>query len=157
MSATITVLRDGTEDSVEMYVNPEEKISEIIERCESYWQIEEDGNEYVLMKRNAKLSSDKTVITSELQDNDVVKIREKSKTKETDVGKKESVDLKPEEILSMAEKWLNNNIGVDPDNLELVEKQREQSVTNLQFRNIECGKKYTVEIEGGKVKTYIPA
>ncbi len=71
--------------------------------------------------------------------------------------KKESVDLKPEEILSMAEKWLNNNIGVDPDNLELVEKQREQSVTNLQFRNIECGKKYTVEIEGGKVKTYIPA
>lgn len=156
MSATITVLRAGTEDSVEMYVNPEERVGEIIERCQSYWQLDGADGEYLLLKRNDQLSSEKTVISSEIHDNDVVKFIEKSMIEESDKAGKEKVDLNPEEILSLAERWLSDNIGVNSDNLELVKKQTKQNLTNLQFRNTECDEEYTVEIEGGKVKIYIP-
>lgn len=157
MSATITVLRAGTEDSIEMYVEPEEKIKEVIERCQGYWQLEGDRGEYLLMKRNSKLISEKTVISSDLQDNDVVKFRKKSTIKENDSEKNECEDLTPDEILSLAERWLQNNIGVKSGNLELLEKQRRQSSSHLQFKNTESDEHYTILIKGRKVRTYIPA
>ncbi len=155
MSATITVLRPGNEDTVEMYVTPEEKIKDIIERCQSYWQLEGSCDKYGLMRNNTELLSHKTVISSDLQDNDVVRFFEKGSMEE---GEKSEVDsLKPEEILSLAEKWLKDNIGVKRDNLKLLEKREREKETSLQFRNNERDEYYTILVKGKKVKTYIPA
>jgi len=157
MSATITVLRAETEDSIEMYVSPEEKIEDIIERCQSYWQLEGPCDEYGLMRNNTKLISHKTVISSDLQDNDVVRLLEKRAIKGNGSEKSECESLKPEEILSLAERWLKDNIGTKPENLKLVEKQESKKGTCLQFRNKECDEHYTVLVKGRKVETYIPA
>ncbi len=153
MAATINVLCPQTEDSIEMYVDPEETVEDIKERCQGYWQVDGENGDYVLMRSNTELSSSKTVISSDLQDGDVVKYLKKEKT---DNGKKECVDLKPEEILSLAERWLEENIGVESDNLKLVERESGQNNTNLELKNTDLGEHYTVVVEGKKVKTYIP-
>ncbi len=155
MSATITVLRPGTEDSIEMYVSPEERIKDIIERCQSYWQLEGPSDKYGLMRNNAELLSHETVISSDLKDNDVVRFLEKGALEESE--KSEVDSLKPEEILSLAEKWLKDNIGVKRDKLELLGKQERENETSLQFRNNESDEHYTILVKGKKVKTYIPA
>lgn len=157
MSATINVLCPQNEDSIEMYVDPEERIEEVEERCQSYWQLEDESDEYVLIRGDTELASGKTVISSDLQDGDVVRYLKKEKLEKKDNGKKESLKLKPKEILSLAQKWLKDNIGVESDNLELVERESRQSGTNLQFKNTDREEHYTVVVEGKKVKTYIPA
>jgi len=155
MSATINVFCPEIDDSIEIYVEPEEKIEEIIERCRTYWQLEGDQEEYALMRNNNKLSSGKSVISSDLQDNDVVKLWKEEELKKEEI--EEPVNLKPEEILSLAERWLKDNIGVKSEELELVEKQDGQIGTNLQFKNTELDEQYTVLVKGNKVERYIPA
>ena len=157
MSATITVICPEIEDSIEIYVDPEEKIEDIIERCQEYWQLEEEDSDHALMKRKNKLVSDKTVISSDLQDNDVVKLRKEKTVKETDKIKEKNIDLNPEEILSLAERWLDNNIGVNSEQLKLLERQSGDDSTNLLFKNTELDERYTVVVKGGKIKTYIPS
>lgn len=157
MSATINVLCPQVEESIEMYVDPEETIEEVKERCHGYWQMDGDSDEYVLMSNKTELTSRKTVISSDLEDGDVVKILKKKKSEEQDKRRKESVDLKSEETLSLGERWLEDNIGVETDNLELVERESGKNNTTLQFKNTDRDEQYTIVVEGKKVKTYIPA
>lgn len=158
MSAIITVLKPEGGDSVQMYVNAEEKVEEVIERCIAYWQIEGDVEDYDLVHNDARLISSKTVISSDIQGGEVLRLCERKE--DVDEAGKDLSDEESSEkdVVVLAKEWLEKNIGLDTSKIELISRDKMESGTHLLFENIEAEEEYyTVIVEQGQVKKYIPA
>ena len=158
MSAIITVLKPEGGDSVQMYVKAEEKVEEVIERCIAYWQIEGDVEDYELVHNDARLKSSKTVISSDIQGGEVLRLCEKEE--DVDEAGNDHSDEEPAEkdFVVIGKEWLEKNIGLDTSKIELISRDKMESGTHLLFENIESEEEYyTVIVEQGQVKKYIPA
>ncbi len=156
MSAIITILRSETEESIQMYIDPEEKVENIIDRCLGYWQIEDESDRYALCKSNTEIVSEKTVISSNIQEGDVLRLSKKISDKELEKTNVEG-DVKEKDAIDLAERWLHTNIGIEYDNLDLIGYSKEEDGFRLVFKNSSLDEHYTVGIEGGHVTNYIPA
>ncbi len=158
MSAIVTILRPETEENIQMYIEPEEKVEDIIDRCMGYWQIDGDTDRFALSKGNTDLISDKTVFSSEIQEGDVLRFCEKGTTESSAGEKSESKVLKNADAIELAETWLQRNIGLDSEDMRLMESSKvEEESFKLLFQNTELDEHYTVFIEGRSVVNYIPA
>ncbi len=154
MSAIITILRSNMDESIQMYVDPEEKIEKIIDRCIGYWGINGTTEEYTLIKNDVELNPDKTVISSEIQDGNVVRFcREENRDDEQVYDGKVS-DVDHEDI---AMDWLEKNIGFGPEDIDPVKKIDKGGEKQLLFKDAEKKQYYTLVLQNGSVKTYIPA
>lgn len=157
MSAIITILRSETEESIQMYIEPEEKVENIIDRCLGYWQIEDESDRYTLRKSNTEIVSEKTVISSNIQEGDVLRLSKKISDKELEKTDVEGEDVEEKDAIDLAERWLHTNIGIEYDNLDLIGYSKEEEGFRLVFKNSGLEEHYTVGIEGGDVTNYIPA
>lgn len=157
MSAIITIIMYETGKSIQMSVGPEEHIEKIIERCTAYWKLEGEIDDYILVKNDTELQKDKTVISSEIQEGDVIRFykKENRDTEERADGLKEVESSENDEIL--AERWLKQNIGVVTGNIDLVQGKNTETAKQLLFKNLERNQHYSLVIENGSVKTYLPA
>ncbi|MFP3872723.1 MAG: hypothetical protein ACOCTR_04905 [Candidatus Natronoplasma sp.] len=165
MSAIVTILYAEKEKSIQMNLNPGETIEEIIHKCEDYWLLDRNPggqNEHVLLRGNETLAPEETVISSDIQDGDVLKFMRRSEyipppPPESEDG---AVKLRKRELTERARDWLEQNIGLDPEKMELVggdraggERCRELT---LVFKEAEGEDYFTVQLKDGKVVKYIP-
>lgn len=154
MSAIVTILREGTSESIQVYVDPKEKIEDIINRCKEYWSLEGSLDDYVLIRNNVELSREKTVISSDIKEGDVIRFCERG---ETPTSEKREKTAEKKDPVSSAKQWLQENLGLTQDNLEMIERSDGDNSTKLGFKNLDRDEHYTVIIQSGDVKTYIPA
>ncbi len=170
MSAIVTILNAEKEKSIQMNLDPEETINEIIQKCEDYWLIgygsksQDRKEEYSLLKGDMVLNPEKTVISCDIQDGDVLKFV-KGFSIETPVQEDESRDVKQkierDESVMRAKRWLEDNIGVESRNLRIVDEknwsdeEKDQELVII-FKEGEKGDHFTVKLKDGWVKKYIP-
>ncbi len=155
MPAIITILKQNSSESIQMHIKPNELIKNILERCTSYWCIEEKGD-HVLMHGNTILDNDKLVIDSELQEGDVVRLCQKDKEKEQD----ESVPVdyrKEKDPVEVAKRWLANNIGLEDKDITLINRVDSDDGVELLFKNNNLEEHYTLRVSHNRVKKYVPA
>lgn len=158
MSAVITVLNERNEESIQMTVDPEDKIGEIVHRCKDYWFPGGCDEDHSLKKRGMKLKSDETVISAGIERGDVVKfikdVRERnSQTKKKNYGPQE---MNQEDLVPSAKEWLGQNIGLDPDRLEVIAEDNLEEVTELIFKVNGEEDYLTVMMKNGRVSKYVP-
>ncbi len=155
MAAIVTILREGSSDSIQMYVDPDEKVEKIIDNCKEYWRLEGDLEDYVLIRRNTRIPHKKTVISSNLQEGDVVRFCERDKCQTP--KKKLEKDFEVKDPVFSAENWLKENVGLNLDNLDIIDREVKGDSTKILFKNLNRDEHYTVIVQGGDVETYIPA
>ncbi|MFW6048141.1 MAG: hypothetical protein ACOC87_02455 [Candidatus Natronoplasma sp.] len=155
MAAIVTILREGSSDSIQMYVDPDEKVEQIIDNCKDYWRLEGDLEDYVLIRKNTRIPHKKTVISSNLQEGDVVRFceRDKCQTPKERVEK----DSEVKDPVFSAEKWLKENVGLNMDNVDIIDREVKGNSTKILFKNLVRDEHYTVVVQSGDVETYIPA
>lgn len=154
MSAIVTILREGTSESIQVYVDPNEKIEDVINRCKDYWRLEGGLEDYVLIRNNMNLPRNKTVISSDIKEGDVLRFTDKDNSQSSEKKKEGG---KKKDPISSSEDWLNENLGLKKDNLEMIERSEENSSVKIIFKNLDRDEHYTIITQNGDVKTYIPA
>lgn len=154
MSAIVTILREGTSESIQVYVDPNEKIKDVIERCKDYWRLEGTTEDYVLIKNNMKLSRQKTVISSDLKEGDVLRFTEKGSSPSREEIEEQGMEDDP---VSNSKEWLSKNLGLETDELETIERTKEEGSVKMVFKNTDRDEHYTIITKNSAVKTYIPA
>ena len=159
MSAIVTVLRETTSENIQVYVDPKERIEDIISRCKDYWRLEGSLDDYVLIRNNMKLPKDKTVISSDIREGDVIRFcrkdrddEQKSRTKKSETNTETDKDP-----VTSSKDWLRQNLGLDVEDLKAVKKLEEEDSTKIVFKNQSIDQNYTVTTKNGEVQTYIPA
>ncbi|MFP4001219.1 MAG: hypothetical protein ACLFSM_09160 [Thermoplasmata archaeon] len=154
MSAIVTIIREGTSESIQVYVDPNEKIKDVIDRCKDYWRLEGTTEDYVLIKNNMKLSRQKTVISSDLKEGDVLRFTGKGSStsrEETEEQRRE------DDPVAVSKEWLSENLGLETDELETIEKRESESSLKMVFKDVDRDQHYTIITKNSVVKTYIPA
>ncbi|MEF8874605.1 MAG: hypothetical protein V5A88_08055 [Candidatus Thermoplasmatota archaeon] len=175
MTAIVTILNAEKEESIQMNLDAEERIEEIIQKCEDFWcpaggtdfgyggqdeqgEDQEVYQDHVLLKGDAVLDSEKTVISYNIQDGDVLKFVKRSVLKSSAGGTKSPRDrsLGRDESIERAQRWLNENIGVEGTDLELVSEKEDDGCLTLVFKETGDNEYFTVRLEGGVVSEYLP-
>lgn len=158
MSATITILYNEKEESIQMEVQPDENLEDILERCMDYWMLRKDKERYVFLKRNDELDGDETVISAGIEKGDVLSLDEKrdlrgATEKKSKTPPLDNADINP---VTAAKNWLEKNIGLEPPRLTLVTEEDRGESVNLVFRITGKEKYLTVQVKNGEIRDYIP-
>lgn len=154
MSAPITILNDQKGESIQMSVEPDERLENILERCMKYWLIEGDKDRFVFLRRNDQIDINETVISAGIERGDVLKLVDKSSRRESET--EEDPEEMKEDAVNLAERWLESNIGIDPHELEYVKEERDAESANMIFQLRGKDGRLTVQVKNGKVSNYIP-
>ncbi len=155
MPATITILHNEKEESIQMGVRPEQSLGDILQRCMDYWMLEGSKERYIFLRRNDEIGLDETVISAGIERGDVLTL---GKKRELRSAAKEETPSNSEGIgaVTAAEDWLDRNIGLDIDRLEVVTEEEISEGVRLIFQLAGKEEYLTVQVKDGKVMSYIP-
>jgi len=170
MTAIVTILHAEKEKSIQMNLDPEERVEEIIQKCEDFWCVgggenfgsgfqKEDQDvyqEHVLLRGNVVLDPEETVISTNIQDGDVLKFVEKSVVSSTERKSRGERHLGKDESVRRGKRWLSENIGVEENEVELVSEEEENGCLTLVFKESRDDGYFTVRLEDGVVSEYLP-
>lgn len=156
MGAIITILKENSSESIQMQVEPDELIERILSRCKLYWGIDKEN--VVLKKGDSVLDIDKLVIDSNVQDGDVIKLASKTEDRKKEIGRKNS-KVKDQKPIQVAKRWLQKNIGLECEDIELVEEKELGNTISLLFANKNLEEHYSIKVDekNGIVVNYVPA
>lgn len=137
------------EEPVEVDIpDPNTTFEDMIEQLADLWDVKPD--EHILLHGDDVYKGKTKISDASLKNEDVLVMVHKN-----NVTWPEST-LPVSEPISFAFEWLDNNIGLDPNNLKIISDDKKMP-RKIVFEDKSDGRKYQIELDlTGKVKEYKP-
>ena len=150
MAIGITITMKG-EEPVETDVEEDYTFEDVIEELASYWDVPQD--QYVLMRGTDVYEGNTKFSDVGTKQDDVFDFVNKN-----DITQAQATPTIVSGDLSPAIQWLYDNIGLDPDNLEVVSDDKNEPLREIEFEYKQDSRKYKVKLDTatGKIKKYTP-
>ncbi|MFW5928036.1 MAG: hypothetical protein ACOCSL_02450 [Thermoplasmatota archaeon] len=173
MAARIKLVYPPKNDNIKIEIQQHNKIDEILRRVVNFWIEEGDPDDYALVNKEGKLDREKTLDKENIVGGDEltlvkksrlgsIKDHEQNKSNDKldddmkDSNNLDDVEFNYDKKLNMAEEWLEDNIGVNRDDLNIVESDLNQNKSSIVFSDKKNDCFYTTIIENEKVTRYVP-